>query len=147
MGTEVAVAGLIIAAAGTTATVVEANKQANLQEEQQKVQSAQQSVEATNQRRRQLREQRVRQAQIEQASQQYGVIGSSGETGATAALATNVMDNVAIGSGRTRTANTIGDLSQKVANSQTRSAMYGAASNLGMAMYSMGEKDFLKLFD
>jgi hypothetical protein len=147
MGTGVAIAGLVVSAAGTVANAVETKKRADIQEEQMEVQSAQQDVEALNQRRKQIRERRVRAAKIEQASEQMGTGGSSGEAGAIGALATNVMANIGMSEGRASTSRTLTGLSQKAADSQTRGALYGAAADLGGAMYSFGEKDFLKLFD
>lgn len=136
MGVEVAVAGLIVSAAGATAQYVQAEKRADIEKESREVQGAQQDVNQIEARRRQVREQRVRQAQIEQASVNTGVGGSSGEAGAIGALATNVMSNVAINAGQTRTASVLGGLAQQSADTQTTSALWGAAGQLGSQVFS-----------
>ncbi len=147
MGTEVAIAGLIISAASAAGQYVQAKKQEDIQEEQGAVQSAQQDVEMIEARRKQFREQRVRAAQIEQSSAQQGTGGSSGEAGALGALSTNVMANVGMSSGRANTARALTDLSQQYSDSQTTAALWGVGGQVGGAMYKAGEKDFLKLFE
>ncbi len=56
MGIEaIGIAGLIISAAGATASYVEAEKRSDIEEERRETQSAQQDVEALAQRRKQIR--------------------------------------------------------------------------------------------
>ena len=153
MGTEVAIAGLIISAAGTAVTVVNQQKQADIQEEQQAQQGASQDVASIEQRRRQIREQKVRQSQIEQSAINTGTSGSSGAGGASGALATNVMTNVSVGSGMSRTANNMSSLGQQSANLAGNSAMWQGVGQVGSSLFSasMSNKEtsdkFYSLFD
>lgn len=153
MGAEVAVAGLIISAAGTAVSVVNQRKQAGIQKEQQAQQSASQDVASMEQRRRQIREQKVRQAQIEQASVNTGTEGSSGSGGAAGALATNAMTNVSFGSGSARTSNNISGLSQRSATIGANTALWEGIGSTGGSLFnaSMSNKEtsdkFYSLFD
>lgn len=153
MGTGVAIAGLIISAAGTAVSVVNQRKQANIQEEQQAQQGASQDVASIEQRRRQIREQKVRQSQIEQAAVNTGTSGSSGAGGAAGALATNVMTNISLGSGSARTSNNMTNLSQQSSNISSNSALWQGLGNVGGSLFStsMSNKEtsdkFYSLFD
>lgn len=148
MGVGVAIAGLIVSAGSAVVQYQQAEKRADIEEEARDVQGAQQDVDQINARRRQVREQRVRQAQIEQASINTGVGASSGEAGAISSLATNVMSNVAVNAGQTRTAGTVGGLAQSAADTQTTSALWGAAGQLGGQVFntSMANKETKESF-
>lgn len=80
----------------------QSNKQEAFQERQERIQQSQAATRRFSQRRRQLREQRIKAAQIQQAAITTGVSESSGEIGATGALATNFAANEAFLRGEER---------------------------------------------
>lgn len=122
MGIEtiVAVASLAVG----TASAVSANEARNeaefnakqaadrdkLARGEQKAGNAQQTA---MERRQQVREERVRRAKLLQSSTNTGTAGSSGEIGATGALATNLNSNIGQNLGSLQRAETISDLAQQ----------------------------------
>ncbi len=102
-----AIAGLLLSAASTTASVVEANKQSKIEEERAEQRSAIREVERQHRLEQQRREALIKQAKIRQAAQRQGSGESSGAIGASGALGTNLMSQVAIGSGRMSTSRSL----------------------------------------
>jgi putative NIF3 family GTP cyclohydrolase 1 type 2 len=84
------VAGAIIAAAVVTAgaSIYAADQQKDAAEEQANVQKASEREKKETSIRQLIRERRIKQARIQQASENLGVAGGSGELGAVSSLST-----------------------------------------------------------
>lgn len=128
MPVAIAVAGLVVAAAGATASVVQGNKAAanarhgaDLQEQAQQEQKAQNAQQAAEQQRQAVRDQRVKQARVLQGASNTGTDSSSGELGAIGALATNFSTNQEQTLGAITRSNAISDLSQGAADANFES--------------------------
>jgi len=150
ISTIVAVAGLAVAAGGAYMSYRQqreaARNQRRAQEEQRKmnaIQEARQAQEAARERRAQIREERVRRARILQASSNLGVGESSGELGATGALATNLGSGIGHNVGVLDMASRMSAHSQRqadflsaAAQNQARSSMWGQASSFGSQIFN-----------
>ena len=139
MGTEVAIAALVLTAASTAYSVDQQRKAGKAQQEGQDIASAQQkSVDLAN-KRQQLREERIRRAQIEQASANQGVGGSSGEAGAVSALGAQVGANVAsINQGQMAAEGISGAMSKAAGATQRAQVAQGVASLSGTVFSGAG---------
>lgn len=123
MPVALAVAGLVVAVAGTTASVVQGNKAradaraaADDQKQAQDVQTAQNAQSAAEAQRQQLRDARVKQARILQGASNSGADNSSGELGAIGAVATNLSNNQGQSLGAQDRAAQISNLNQSAAD-------------------------------
>lgn len=125
----VALVSLAVTAASTAYSVDQQKKAGKAQQEGQDIASAQQkSVDLAN-KRQQLREERIRRAQIEQASANQGVGGSSGEAGAVSALGAQVGANVAsINQGQMAAEGISGAMSKAAGATQRAQVAQGVAS-------------------
>lgn len=128
MPVAIAIAGLVVAAAGTTASVVQGNKAradaraaADDQKQAQNETLAQNAQSAAEAQRQQLRDARVKQARILQSSTNTGADQSSGELGAIGAVATNLSNNQGQSIGAVQRAQTIGNLNQQAADASFES--------------------------
>lgn len=108
----------------------EASKQRKLAREQQRVQVASEQVAANQQRRQEFRRERVRRAQMEQAAQATGTVGSSGLLGAQSALGSLIGGTQAQTRFGELSSNLISANQQAAANSQFRSQMINAVGGL-----------------
>lgn len=149
MPVAIAVAGLVVAAAGTAASVVSGNQAraqsrhtADLQQQAQDATTAQNRQEQLEAQRQQIREARVRQARIENSAVNAGSNGSSGALGADSAIATNLSNNLGIQQGRVATADTLSNLGQLAANSNSDMQSDLAGVQLGQAFTSLGSNLF-----
>lgn len=142
MGVEIT-AGLVtqitsaaIAAGSTAYSIHEGGKAADAQQEAQDIATAQQkSVDLAN-KRQQLREERIRRAQIEQASVNQGVGGSSGEAGAISALGTQTGTNLGTINQGQMTATAISNSMTSAAQSQQKAQIAGGVANLSNTIFS-----------
>jgi len=140
MGIEtVAVAALAVSTASTVYSMAEQRKAGKAQQEGQDIATAQQkSVDLAN-KRQQLREERIRRAQIEQASANQGVGGSSGEAGAVSALGAQVGANVAsINQGQVAAEGISGAMSKAAGATQRAQVAQGVASLSGTVFSGAG---------
>ena len=146
MGIEVATAAMYaayasaaIGAASTVYNIQQQKKAGAAQEEAQDISTAQQkSVDFAN-RRQQLRAERIRRAQIEQASSNQGVGGSSGEAGAVSALGAQVGANVAsINQGQMAAEGISGAMSKAAGATQRAQVAQGVASLSGTVFSGAG---------
>lgn len=139
MGAGFAIASLVVTAASTAYSVDQQKKAGKAQQEGQDIASAQQkSVDFAN-RRQQLREERIRRAQIEQASSNQGVGGSSGEAGAVSALGAQVGANVAsINQGQMAAEGISGAMSKAAGATQRAQVAQGVASLSGTVFSGAG---------
>lgn len=134
-----AYAAAAVAAVGTVANMQQQKKAGKAQEEAQDISTAQQkSVDLAN-RRQQLREERIRRAQIEQASSNQGVGGSSGEAGAVSALGSQVGANIAsINQGQKAAEGISGAMSRAAGATQRAQVAQGVASLSGTIFSAVG---------
>ena len=140
MGIEtVAIAALAVTTASTVYSIEEQRKAGKAQQEGQDIATAQQkSVDLAN-KRQQLREERIRRAQIEQASANQGVGGSSGEAGAVSALGAQVGANVAsINQGQMAAEGISGAMSKAAGATQRAQVAQGVASLSGTVFSGAG---------
>ena len=140
MGIEtVAIAALAVTTASTVYSIEEQRKAGKAQQEGQDIATAQQkSVDLAN-KRQQLREERIRRAQIEQASANQGVGGSSGEAGAVSALGAQVGANVAsINQGQMAAEGISGAMSKAAGATQRAQVAQGIASLSGTVFSGAG---------
>ena len=140
MGIEtVAIAALAVTTASTVYSIEEQRKAGKAQQEGQDIATAQQkSVDLAN-KRQQLREERIRRAQIEQASANQGVGGSSGEAGAISALGAQVGANVAsINQGQVAAEGISGAMSKAAGAGQRAQVAQGVASLSGTIFQASG---------
>lgn len=139
MGTGVEIAAAAALAASTAATaygIVESGKAADDQQEAQDIATAQQkSVDLAN-KRQQLREERIRRAQIEQASVNQGVGGSSGEAGAISALGTQTGTNLGTINQGEMTATAISNSMTSAAKSKQKAQIAGGVATLSNTIFS-----------
>ncbi len=135
----VALVALAVTAASTAYSVDQQKKAGKAQQEGQDIASAQQkSVDLAN-KRQQLREERIRRAQIEQASANQGVGGSSGEAGAVSALGAQVGANVAsINQGQMAAEGISGAMSRAAGATQRAQVAQGVASLSGTVFSGAG---------
>lgn len=96
------------------------------QREARRVASNQQQIEGLESRRAAIREERVRRARIMQSAANVGAAGSSGELGATGALATNLGSMFSQATGRSRAAEAINTANQSAADFLTKADTIGA---------------------
>lgn len=149
----VAVAGLVVAAVGTAASIqqgAEARKdQKRARREQDAArgeQAAQGAAEAAQARRQQVREERIKRAQILQAAANTGTAGSTGMLGAVGGMQTQLGSNMGLSQGNVDRGQRIGVYNQNAANfmgeSQThanRAGMYGSMASFGFGLYNSGQ--------
>ena len=143
MGIEtVAIAALAVTTASTAYSIAEQRKAGKAQQEGQDIATAQQkSVDLAN-KRQQLREERIRRAQIEQASANQGVGGSSGEAGAISALGAQVGANVAsINQGQVAAEGISSAMSAAAGSTQRAQVAQGVASLSGTIFQGAGGFD------
>ena len=139
MGTEVAIAALVVSAASTAYSISENRQAGKKQQEAQDISTAQQkSVDLAN-RRQQIREERIRRAQIEQAAANQGAGGSSGEAGAISALGAQVGSNIAsINQGQVAAAGISNAMSAAAGHGQKAQVAQGVASLSGTIFQASG---------
>ena len=127
---------LITSLLATAVQVKESADQASLAREGVKVRSAEEKSQTIAQKRREFRQKRVRDAAVRSASQATGVSGSSGESGALSVLGTNAATSSAGLSRQIGTANALGNLAQKQADSQFKSQIAGAVGSISNSLFS-----------
>ena len=139
MGTELAVASLIVSMASTAYSISENRQAGKKQQEAQDISTAQQkSVDLAN-RRQQIREERIRRAQIEQAAANQGAGGSSGEAGAISALGSQMGANIASINQGQKAAEGIGNaMSAAAGHGQKAQVAQGVASLSGTIFQASG---------
>lgn len=127
-----AIIGAVVAVVGTVNSVIqqqEAKKNAGrAADEQRKTQMEQRAAQARQQaeeKRKMVREERVRRAKILQSSENTGVSGSSGETGALGSLSTQLSTNIGSNLGAKQNGENISRFSQNAAD-------FGTAANFNM---------------
>ena len=142
MGTEIAIASLIVSMASTAYSISENRQAAKKQQEAQDISTAQQkSVDLAN-RRKQIREERIRRAQIEQAAANQGAGGSSGEAGAISALGSQMGANIAsINQGQMAAAGISNAMSAAAGHGQKAQVAQGVASLSGTIFQGAGGFD------
>lgn len=142
MGTEVAIAALVVSAASTAYSISENRQAGKKQQEAQDISTAQQkSVDLAN-RRQQIREERIRRAQIEQAAANQGAGGSSGEAGAISALGSQVGSNIAsISQGQLAATGISNAMSAAASSTQRAQVAQGVASLSGTVFSGAGGFD------
>lgn len=149
MGVEtIAIAALAVSSASTVYSIAEQRKAGKVQQEGLDIATAQRkSVDLAN-KRQQLREERIRRAQIEQASANQGVGGSSGEAGAVSALGAQVGANVAsINQGQMAAEGISGAMSRAAGAGQRAQIAQGVASLSGTVFSGAGGFNSIFSFD
>lgn len=123
MPVAIGIAGLVVAVAGTTASVIQGNKaradaraSADKQQDAANEVGAQNAQQAAEAQRQEIRDARVKQARVMQGATNTGADQSSGELGAIGAVATNLSNNQGISLGATQRSNTISSLNQQAAD-------------------------------
>lgn len=142
-----AVASLVVAAAGTTASIVSGNQSraaqrhaTDLQEQSQNEQRAGNAAQAANERRNQFREERIRRARIEQSAQNTGTADSSGELGSLAALSTNTNSAMGFNLGALQRADNISIFNQQAADTLAEGRQNAATTqNIGSIFQGIGQ--------
>lgn len=99
MGEAVAIAALIMSAAGSAYSASEqraaSSERRRAQKEANDIKAATEKARENQQRKQQLREARIRRARLLQSSENSGVAAGSGEIGASGAITTQVGSNIA----------------------------------------------------
>lgn len=113
-----------------------AGEAADAQREGQAISGAQQQIQQRRSQRQSVREERIRRAQIMQASESTGVAGSSSEAGALGALGTMSATNRANVQGGTLAAQGITRASQRAADAQQSSNMWGTIGGVGGSIFT-----------
>lgn len=144
MGLEtLALASLATTAATTVVQAVQARKASKAQEEANSISIAGQEVQDRVARRRAIRESRIRQAMIENSAVSSGATGSSGESGAIAALGSNTGAAVANQQSQSLTAAGVTRQNQRAASAESRFQQigaFGAAVNQGISLWDQATK-------
>ena len=129
------VVAAVAAVAGLAVSVDANEKQASASRERGRVSGAAQRIEDNKNLREQARKTRIRQAQIDAASETQGTSGSSSSIGASSVLNTQVSSNVSRVSGQQLASQGISNLNSDIANAQNRGAIGGAISNIGTSAF------------
>ena len=132
-----AVASLAVAVVGTGASIVQGEKAQSAQKKARDVQTAQTQVNKQNAIRDQVRQQRVKAAQIQQASSNTGVVGSSGELGSTSSLGSQVGNNIGSLNEQGNTSTAISNNLQNAASASAKAATFGQVAQIGAQGFSI----------
>ena len=135
--TTLAVASLVVAAAGTAASIQQGNRAEAGQKKGREIQQAQAAVNQQNSIRDQVRAQRIKTAQIAQASADTGVTASSGQLGSASVLASQTGSNVGNIQGTGITTTALSNTAQDVANAQGKQNLYGQVAGIGMSGFNI----------
>lgn len=134
MGIEV-----IVAAATLTSSIVSANEQkkqakkaAAAQQQNRNEENARNKAQQMAERRAQIREERVKRARVLQSAQNTGVAFSSGETGATSSLSTNLNSNIGFNQSMIASGERMSVFSQNAADAQMRGQNAAMLGNLAL---------------
>ncbi|WP_155638774.1 hypothetical protein [Burkholderia territorii] len=149
MPVAVAVAGLVIAAAGTTMSIISGNQaraaarhQADLQKQANDEIQARNDAQRAQEQRQLIREARVKQARIEQMSANTGTTGSSGEIGATSAISTNLSSSLGMNNTTSAVTDSINNINAQIGDSQTDQMNAQKTGILGQGLTSIGSSLF-----
>lgn len=140
----IALAGLIIGAAGTAYSVTEQQKQAgalrDAQKDQQKLEMAMTNEKAARERRGQIREARIQRAMVQNAAATTGQTGSSAAVSGGQAATQQAGINIGNINTATSDANLLGKAQQKVADASNAGPSIGAtlAGGVGSQLMSIG---------
>ena len=126
MPVAIAVAGLVVAAAGTAMSIVSGNQaraaarhQADLQKQANDEIAARNEAQRMQEQRQLIREARVKQARMEQMAANSGTTGSSGELGASSAISTNLSSSLGMNNTISEVTDNINSLNSQIGDSQT----------------------------
>lgn len=148
MGTELAIASLIIGAGSAHQQQQAASAAARSQKEAQRKQTAMEQTKLRESQRQQIRQERVRRAMIAQKAETLGVGEGSGIAGATGALRSLTGGAVGAQVGQTQAVQSISSDLQTAASHRERAASFGALSQLSFNVFSAtdGAEKIKKLF-
>lgn len=132
MGTEVAIAGLIVSALATGASMQQQRKAAKEQKKANKIQTNRELAADAENIRQQVREERIRKAQILQGAENSGTSGSSGTTTAVGALQTETGGNIANIRSDQRAAMSVANRMQSAADAKARANTFASVADLAM---------------
>ncbi|MEL7422976.1 MAG: hypothetical protein AAFN81_08305 [Bacteroidota bacterium] len=131
-----AIAGAIVAVAGTAYSIDQSNKAAKKQERAQEIQQSQQISEQRTANQRAERERRIRAARLRQSAENTGTSTSSGVFGAIGGAQTDLASGLAFGSQRIATAGNVGEQLASARTNQANASIGQGAASLGMSVFS-----------
>lgn len=128
------VVAAVATVAGLGISVTQANRQAKIQKEAGAVSSAAQKNEDASKLRSQARAARVQRSKILQAAESQG--GGSRESGAISSLSTQLGEQQGRVSGQQATAETLGGLSQQIADSRVTQQAGSVLQQVGASAFN-----------
>lgn len=136
MGVEtIAIAGLVLAAAGTTATVVAQRQQAVAQKKSASEQKRAAALSASRQRRQQIRQARIARGQTLNVAGQTGAEGS-GLQGGLSSLGAQVGSNLGFSTQTEGIGRNIARFGRQAASAASFGAIASGVAGLGGALFS-----------
>lgn len=149
MPVAIAVAGLVMAVAGTAMAVVSGNQaraaarhQADLQKQANAEIQARNNAQRAQEQRQLIREARIKNARMEQMSANTGTTGSSGEMGASSAISTNLSSSLGMNNNISAITDNISELNSQIADSQVDQMNAQKTGVLGSGLTSIGGSMF-----
>lgn len=140
--TTLAAIGLGTSTAATAYGVSQNIRQRKAQEQAQKEQKAQNFAAQADEQRQKIREERIRRARIQQAAENTGTGGSSGESGALGSLSTQLGVNLGVNSDAVARGGRISQLSQSAANAVSNAQMASQISQWAPTTVRLGDSIF-----
>ena len=134
----IAIAGLVVAAAGTAFSVVQQQKAAGQQRKARRAQQRQQELQARRQRIRAVRQQQIAASQARAASAGLGGLETSGFRGGQTALQSNLGAGLGFSTQMSGLSRNISMFQQKAADDMGLARMGQAFSGLAMQGASLG---------
>lgn len=134
----IAIAGLVVAAAGTAFSVVQQQKAAGQQRKARRAQQRQQELQARRQRIRAVRQQQIAASQARAASAGLGGLETSGFRGGQTALQSNLGAGLGFSTQMSGLSRNISMFQQKAADAMGLARMGQSFANLGKQAASFG---------
>ena len=134
------IAGLIISALGTAASIVQGQMAA---EEQEKAAEVQRSINASKQQREReqlLREARIKRAQVRQQAENQGAGESSGTLGAISSISNQAGSELGFLTQQGQAMSEISASKKRQASFEESSTTWGSVAKVGSTMFSYSDK-------
>jgi len=134
--TAIAVAGLVIAAAGTAVTVQQQAKAGRLERKRADAQAKADALASRRARLRTIREQRIKRGQLQAQGAAAGTAGGSGQFGGEASLGAQAASDLGFQTQTFNIGRKISAFNKKISRTQTVSAIGAGAAKVGGAVFS-----------
>lgn len=142
--TAAAIAALVVSLYSANEQRQASNEAAKDQKEANKVKTATQKAADIAAMRQKAREERVKRARIQQAAENAGVGGSSGEVGALSAIQTNLASARAFQAGTAAASGSITNRLNSAASHEQDAAKWGAIGQVANTVFSATSGSFAK---